>query len=198
PLFDSGSAGDLLYYVMPLVAGESLRRKLEREKQLSVGEAIRITTEAASALDHAHRHGVIHRDIKPENILLQDGQALVADFGIALAIENAGVDRLTGTGISLGTPQYMSPEQVAGDTRLDPRTDIYSLGCVLYEMLAGQPPHTGPTVQSVLAKVVSEEPPAISKLRSRVPEHVEAALNQALAKVPADRFATVHEFAESL
>jgi len=198
PLFDSGTAGELLYYVMPHVAGESLRRKLEREKQLSVGEAIRIATEVASALDHAHRHGIIHRDIKPENILLQDGQALVADFGIALAIESAGADRLTGTGVSLGTPQYMSPEQVTGEERLDARTDVYSLACVLYEMLAGQPPHSGPTVQSVLTKVVSEEPRPITSLRSRVPRYIAAALDQALAKLPADRFATVREFAESL
>jgi Tol biopolymer transport system component/tRNA A-37 threonylcarbamoyl transferase component Bud32 len=198
PLFDSGTTGELLYYVMPLVDGESLRRKLEREKQLSVGESIRIATQVASALDHAHRHGIIHRDIKPENILLHEGQALVADFGIALALESAGADRLTGTGISLGTPQYMSPEQVAGEERLDARTDVYSLACVVYEMLAGQPPHTGPTVQAVLTKVVTEEPRPITDLRSRVPRHIAAALDQGLAKLPADRFASVREFAETL
>jgi len=198
PLFDSGAAGELLYYVMPYVDGESLRGKLEHEKQLSVGDAIRIATQVASALDHAHRHGIIHRDIKPENILLQEGQALVADFGIALALESAGADRLTGTGILVGTPQYMSPEQVGGDRGLDARTDVYSLACVVYEMLAGQPPHSGSTVQAVMSKVVSEEPRPITDFRNRVPAHIAAALDQALAKLPADRFATVGEFAESL
>ena len=198
PLFDSGAAGDLLYYVMPYVDGESLRRKLEREKQLPVSEAIRIATQVASALDHAHRHGIIHRDIKPENILLQEGQALVADFGIALALEHAGGERLTGTGISLGTPQYMSPEQVAGEERLDARTDEYSLACVLYEMLAGEAPHTAPTVQAMIAKILSEQPRPINTLRTKVPAHIAAALDQALAKLPADRFETVREFAELL
>ena len=198
PLFDSGAANDLLYYVMPYVDGESLRRKLEREKQLSMGDAIRIATQVASALDYAHRHGIIHRDIKPENILLHEGQALVADFGIALALENAAGERLTGTGISLGTPQYMSPEQVTGEARLDARTDEYSLACVLYEMLAGQPPHTAPTVQSMIAKIVSEEPRPITIFRGRVPAHIAGALAQALAKLPADRFDTVREFSESL
>jgi tRNA A-37 threonylcarbamoyl transferase component Bud32 len=198
PLFDSGAAGALLYYVMPHVNGESLRHKLEREKQLSVGEAIRIATQVASALDHAHRHGIIHRDVKPENILLHEGQVLVADFGIALALQSAGPDRLTETGLSLGTPQYMSPEQAAGEAGLDARTDVYSLACVVYEMLAGQPPHRGPTVQAVIAKVLTEEPQPITELRHMVPTHVAGALDQALAKLPADRFATVGEFAESL
>jgi len=198
PLFDSGTAGGLLYYVMPHVDGQSLRRKLEREKQLSVGEAIRIATQVASALDHAHRHGIIHRDVKPENILLQEGQALVADFGIALALQSAGVDRLTETGLSLGTPQYMSPEQAAGEQGLDARTDVYSLACVVYEMLAGQPPTTGPTVRAIIAKVLTEVPQPITDLRHRVPGHIVAALDHALAKLPADRFATVREFAESL
>jgi serine/threonine-protein kinase len=198
PLFDSGAAGELLYYVMPHVDGESLRRKLERVKPLSVGDAIRIATQVASALDHAHRHGIIHRDVKPENILLQEGQALVADFGIALALQSAGADRLTKTGLSLGTPQYMSPEQAAGEQELDARTDVYSLACVVYEMLAGQPPHTGPTVQAIIAKVLTEEPRPITDLRNRVPRHIAGALDQALAKLPADRFATVGEFAESL
>jgi len=198
PLFDSGTADGLLYYVMPLVEGESLRQKLEREKQLSMSEAIRIATQVASALDHAHRHGIIHRDVKPENILLHEGQAVVADFGIALALQSAGVDRLTGTGLSLGTPQYMSPEQVGGDRGVDARTDVYSLACVLYEMLAGQPPHTARTAQALMAKVVSEEPRPITDLRNRVPEHIAGALEQALAKLPADRFATMGEFAENL
>jgi eukaryotic-like serine/threonine-protein kinase len=198
PLFDSGTAGGLLYYVMPHVEGDSLRRKLERETQLSVEEAIQIATQVASALDYAHRHGIIHRDVKPENILLAEGQALVADFGIALALQSAGGDRFTETGLSLGTPQYMSPEQASGGRELDARTDVYSLACVLYEMLAGQPPHTGPTVQAIIARVVTEEPQPISNLRRRVPEHIAAALDQALAKVPADRFTTVAEFADSL
>lgn len=198
PLFDSGTAGELLYYVMPLVEGESLRRKLERERQLSVEEAIRIATQVASALAYAHRHGIIHRDVKPENILLHEGQALVADFGIALALQSAGVDRLTGTGLALGTPQYMSPEQVGGDRGLDARTDVYSLACVVYEMLAGQPPHTARTAQALMAKVVSEEPRPITDLRNRVPGHIAAALDRALAKLPADRFATIGEFADSL
>jgi serine/threonine-protein kinase len=149
PLFDSGSAKGLLYYVMPFVQGESLREKLQREKQLAVDHALRIATQVAAALDYAHRHGIIHRDIKPENILLQEGQASVADFGIALALRNAGGTRLTETGISMGTPQYMSPEQATGDRELDARSDVYALGCVLFEMLAGEPPHTGPTVQAV-------------------------------------------------
>ena len=198
PLFDSGTADGLLYYVMPYLNGESLRRKLERETQLSVEEAIRIATQAGSALDYAHRHGIIHRDVKPENILLHEGQALVADFGIALALQNAGGDRLTQTGLSLGTPQYMSPEQATGDRELDVRTDVYSLACVLYEMLAGQPPHAGPTVQAIIASVLTEEPRPITDLRRRVPEHIALALDTALAKLPADRFATVSEFADSL
>src|SRR5437016_3963830 len=156
PLFDSGQAGGLIYYVMPHVEGESLRQRLEREKQLPLETAIEITRAVASALDYAHRHGVIHRDIKPENILFQDEQAVVADFGIALALSAAGGSRLTETGLSLGTPQYMSPEQATGDRALDARSDIYSLASVLYEMLAGEPPHTGPTVQSVIAKVLTD------------------------------------------
>jgi eukaryotic-like serine/threonine-protein kinase len=198
PLFDSGSAVGLLYYVMPFVEGESLRDRLDREKQLGIDDAVRIATQVASALDHAHRHGVIHRDIKPENILLHDGNALVADFGIALALRSAGGGRLTGTGLSLGTPQYMSPEQALGDRELDTRTDIYSLGCVLYEMLAGSPPHSGPTAHAVLAKVLTAEPQPITELRRTVPEHVARALDCALAKLPADRFATAAEFADVL
>ena len=143
PLFDSGEADGLLFYVMPFVEGESLRGRLDREKQLPVDEAVRIAIAVASALDYAHRHGVIHRDLKPENILLHDGQPLVADFGIALAVSNAGGTRVTQTGLSFGTPQYMSPEQATGDRAIDGRTDIYSLGAVLYEMLTGEPPHTG-------------------------------------------------------
>src|SRR6266576_271030 len=175
PLFDSGQAGGLIYYVMPHVEGESLRHRLEREKHLPIEEAVALASSVASALDYAHRHGVIHRDIKPENILFQDGEAVVADFGIALALSAAAGSRLTETGLSLGTPQYMSPEQATGDRLIDARSDIYSLASVLYEMLAGEPPHTGPTVQSVIAKVL-----------------------KALAKVPADRFQTAAEFVDAL
>jgi Tol biopolymer transport system component len=198
PLFDSGEAAGMLFYVMPHVPGESLRTRLKRERQLGIDEAIRITTQVASALDYAHRHSVIHRDIKPENILLHEGEALIADFGIALALRQAGGNRLTETGLSLGTPQYMSPEQATGDRELDARSDIYSLACVLYEMLAGEPPHTGPTVQSVIAKLLTDRPRPITDMRHTVPVHVAAALDVALAKVPADRFATAHEFAECL
>ena len=198
PLFDSGQAGGLIYYVMPHVEGESLRQRLEREKQLPLETAIEITRAVASALDYAHRHGVIHRDIKPENILFQDEQAVVADFGIALALSAAGGSRLTETGLSLGTPQYMSPEQATGDRALDARSDIYSLASVLYEMLAGEPPHTGPTVQSVIAKVLTDRPRPLRSLRDAVPPPLESAVQKALAKVPADRFASAAQFAEAL
>jgi serine/threonine-protein kinase len=198
PLFDSGEADGFLYYVMPYIKGESLRETLSREKQLPVEAAIQITRAVASALDYAHRHDVIHRDIKPANILLHDGQALVADFGIALAVTAAGGDRITETGLSLGTPEYMSPEQATGDRELDARSDVYSLGAVLYEMLAGDPPHTGPTVQAIIAKLVTERPRPVRELRDTVPIHVEAALDSALAQLPADRFATASDFADVL
>ncbi len=198
PLFDSGDADGQLYYVMPYVEGESLRARIEREKQLPVNEAVRIAAAAASALDHAHRHGVIHRDLKPENILLQEGQPLVADFGIALAVSNAGGERVTQSGLSLGTPQYMSPEQAAGDRSVDGRTDIYSLGAVLYEMLIGEPPHTGATVQAIIARVLTDKPRSVRSSRPAVPEHVDFAVRKALEKVPADRFDTAREFAEVL
>jgi serine/threonine-protein kinase len=197
-LFDSGEAGSFLYYVMPYVEGESLRQKLNREKQLAIEEAVQISEAAASALDYAHRHDVIHRDIKPENILLHEGQALVADFGIALALRAAGGDRLTETGLSLGTPQYMSPEQATADRELDARSDIYSLGCVLYEMLVGDPPHTASTAQAVIAKVITDEPRPVTAARKLVPGHVEYAVHKALAKLPADRFASASQFAEAL
>ena len=198
PLFDSGIAGDLLFYVMPYVEGESLRARIEREKQLPVDEAVRIATAVAGALDYAHRHGVIHRDLKPENILLQDGQPLVADFGIALAISNAGGARITQTGISLGTPQYMSPEQATGDRAIDGRTDVYSLGAVTYEMLTGEPPHIGSTAQAIIARVLTERPRSVRATRASVPEHVDAAVDKALEKLPADRWATARDFAEAL
>src|SRR5881398_2853623 len=198
PLFDSGQAGGLIYYVMPHVEGESLRHRLEREKHLPIEEAVALASGVASALDYAHRHGVIHRDIKPENILFQDGQAVVADFGIALALSAAAGSRLTETGLSLGTPQYMSPEQATGDRLIDSRSDIYSLASVLYEMLAGEPPHTGPTVQSVIAKVLTDRPRPLRALRDAVPPPLEAAVQKALAKVPADRFGSAAQFAEAL
>src|SRR5882724_3966984 len=158
PLFDSGAADSFLFYVMPFVEGESLRDRLNREKQLPIADALRIATEVASALDYAHRHNVIHRDIKPENVLLHDGQALVADFGIALAASKAGGSRMTETGMSLGTPHYMSPEQAMGQREITPRSDVYALGATTYEMLLGEPPFTGPTAQAIVAKVMSAEP----------------------------------------
>jgi serine/threonine-protein kinase len=197
-LYDSGEAEGLVFYVMPYVEGESLRDKLTREKQLGIDEAIEITKGVASALDYAHRHGVIHRDIKPENILLHDGQPLVADFGIALAVSAAGGSRLTETGLSLGTPQYMSPEQAMGDRTLDARSDVYSLAAVLYEMLAGEPPYTGPTAQAIVAKVITEKPVPVTMHRDTVSPHVAAALHKALARLPADRFAGAAQFSEAL
>ena len=198
PLFDSGEADGLLFYVMPYVEGESLRARLEREKQLPVDDAVHIAMAVASALDYAHRHGVIHRDLKPENILLHDGQPVVADFGIALAVSNAGGARVTQTGISLGTPQYMSPEQATGDRAIDGRTDIYSLGAVTYEMLTGDPPHAASTAQAIIAKVVTERPPSVRSIRPAVPEYVADAIGCALEKLAADRFATAQAFASAL
>jgi serine/threonine-protein kinase len=198
PLFDSGAAGDLLFYVMPYVPGESLRTRIDREKQLPVDEAVRLATAIANALDYAHRQGVIHRDLKPENVLLQEGQPLVADFGIALAVSKAGGPRVTQTGLSLGTPQYMSPEQATGDRVIDARTDIYSLGALTYEMLTGEPPHVGTTAQAIIARLLTERPRSARTSRPAIPEHVEGALDKALEKLPADRWATAHEFAEAL
>ena len=198
PLFDSGEANGLLFYVMPFVEGESLRARLDREKQLPVDEAVRIAVACANALDYAHGHGVIHRDLKPENILLQHGQPVVADFGIALAVSNAGGNRITQTGLSLGTPQYMSPEQATGDRVIDGRSDIYSLAALTYEMLTGEPPHIGHTAQAVIARVLTDKPRPIRSTRSAVPEHVEAALERALEKLPADRFSTAREFGDAL
>jgi len=194
PLFDSGEADGFLYYVMPYVEGESLRALLDRKKQLPIDRALESTKVVASALGHAHRHGVIHRDIKPENILLaDDGQPLVADFGIALAVSEAGSARLTETGMSLGTPEYMSPEQATGDRQLEPASDIYSLGAVLYEMLTGEPPHTGNTAQAIISRIMMEQPTSIRLLRETVPEHVEQMVMKALAKVPADRWQSADE-----
>jgi serine/threonine-protein kinase len=198
PLHDSGEVDSFLYYVMPHVEGESLRVKLNREKQLSVDDTISITKQVGAGLDYAHRQGVIHRDIKPENILIHQGEALVADFGIALAVSAAGGTRLTDTGLSLGTPEYMSPEQATGERELDARSDMYSLGVVVYEMLVGEPPHTGKTVQAIIAKVVSAEPQPVSRVRHSVPSNVDAAVMCALAKTPADRFASGADFADAL
>ena len=197
-LFDSGTADGQLYYVMPLVEGESLRDRLTRERQLPIDEAVRITIEVAEALDYAHRHQVVHRDIKPENILLHDGSALVADFGIALAVSNAGDKRLTQTGLSLGTPHYMSPEQATGDRAVDGRTDIYSLGCVLYEMLTGEPPFSGPSTQAIVAKVLTEPVPRIRPRRPTVSAGLEAVVMKAVEKLPADRYATPQAFGQAL
>src|SRR5688572_20527073 len=198
PLFDSGEADSFLFYVMPFVEGESLRDRLQREKQLPVNDALRIAIEVGSALDYAHRHGIIHRDIKPENILLHDGQALVSDFGIALAVSSASGARITETGLSLGTPHYMSPEQAMGERAITARTDIYALGAVLYEMLTGEPPFTGPTAQAIVARVLTERPASLRARRERVPQHVEDAVFTALEKLPADRFATVAELIGAL
>jgi serine/threonine-protein kinase len=197
-LIDSGQLDGTAFYVMPFVEGESLRDRLQREKQLPIADAVRIATEVASALDYAHRHGVIHRDIKPENILLHDGQALVADFGIALAMSTAGGSRMTETGMSLGTPHYMSPEQAMGERTIDARSDVYALGAVTYEMLAGDPPFTGSSVQAIVAKVMTEKPSPIHTVRDSVPPHVQAAVLTALAKLPADRFATAADFLRAL
>jgi serine/threonine protein kinase/Tol biopolymer transport system component len=194
PLFDSGEAAGELYYVMPFVEGESLRTRLDREKQLPINDALHIALAVANALDYAHAHGVIHRDLKPENILLQHGQPMVADFGIALAISKAGGARVTQTGLSLGTPEYMSPEQAAGDRAIDGRSDIYSLGAMLFEMLAGETPHTGTTVQAIVAKVLTERPRSVRSLRDTVPVHIDRAIEKSLAKLPADRIANAKEF----
>ena len=197
-LFDSGEVGGTVFYAMPYVEGESLRDRLSREKQLPIDDALRIAREVADALQYAHEHGVIHRDIKPENILLHGGHAMVADFGIALAASKTGGSRMTETGMSLGTPTYMSPEQAMGERELDARPDIYALGCVVYEMLVGDPPHTGSSAQAVVAKVITEKPAAIIVRRDRVPVHVEDAVFTALEKLPADRFGSAAEFSAAL
>jgi len=198
PLYDSGSAGGLLYYVMPLIEGETLRQRLDREGELPVDEALALTRAVASALDYAHRQDVVHRDIKPENILLQDGQPLLADFGIGLALTAAGGERLTSTGFSVGTPGYMSPEQMLGERGLGPRSDIYALGCVAYETLAGQPPFSGGTLQKVMSAVMTSDPEPLDERRPAVPEPVATAIHRALERRPADRFATAAQFSAAL
>ena len=197
-LIDSGQVGATAYYVMPFVEGESLRDRLRREKQLPIAEAVQIATEVAGALDYAHRHGIVHRDIKPENVLLHDGSALVADFGIALAVSKVGDTRMTETGMSLGTPHYMSPEQAMGEREITARSDVYALGAMTYEMLVGDPPFTGSTAQAIVAKVMTERPRPIHPQRDTVPPAVEDAVLTALEKLPADRFATAAQFAEAL
>jgi serine/threonine-protein kinase len=198
PLFDSGEADGFLYYVMPYVEGETLRARLERERQLPVDETVRLVTLIANALDYAHAQGVIHRDLKPENILLQAGQPAIADFGIALAVAQAGGSRVTETGLSLGTPHYMSPEQASGERNLDAKSDQYALGAVTYEMVCGEPPHTGPTAQAIFARLMTEKPRRLNATRPGVPEAVDLTIGRALAKVPADRFPTCGAFARAL
>jgi eukaryotic-like serine/threonine-protein kinase len=198
PLFDSGTADGFLFYVMPYLQGETIRAKLNRETQFGVDEAVRVAREVADALDYAGRHGVIHRDIKPENILLHDGRAMVMDFGIALAVSAAAGDRMTETGLSLGTPHYMSPEQATAEREITPRSDIYSLASVLYEMLAGRPPHLGGSAQQVIMKIITEPAASVLTLRKSAPPNVAAALAKALEKVPADRFETAKAFSDAL
>jgi len=198
PVFDSGEVDELLYFVMPYVAGGSLRARIARERQLVLEDALQIATEVASALDFAHQHGLVHRDIKPENILFGDGHAFVTDFGVARAINAAGEDRITRSGVTLGTPLYMSPEQAAAESSIDGRSDIYSLGCCVYEMLVGAPPFAGPTAQVIIARHSLEQVPSLYIARQGIPEHVEASVMKALSKAPADRFRTAAEFSEAL
>ena len=198
PLFDSGSADGLVFYVMPFVDGETLRARLDRERQLPIADAVRIAQDVAGALDYAHKRGIVHRDVKPENILLHDGRPMVADFGIALAVSEAGWQRMTQTGLSLGTPQYMAPEQAMGEKTVDARADVFALGVVTYEMLAGEPPFTGPTMQAIVAKVLATDPVPVTELRKSVPEHVWEAVATALEKLPADRHASAEKFAMAL
>lgn len=198
PLYESGEADGLLYYVMPFSEGESLRDRLNRETQLPVDEALLVAEQVANALEYAHGQGIVHRDIKPENILFEAGHALVADFGIAKAITAAGAEKLTQTGLAVGTPAYMSPEQAGGESNVDGRSDLYALGCVLYEMLAGDPPYTGATAQVILARKSTESIPSLTTSRETVSSGLEAVISKALAKAPADRFRTASEFSEAL
>jgi serine/threonine protein kinase len=198
PLHDSGSAGDLLYYVMPYVAGESLRALLERERPLSLEQAVKLAQDVAEALDHAHRQGVVHRDIKPENILIEEGHAVVTDFGLAAALSRAEPGRLTGAGLAAGTPEYMSPEQAAGERQLDPRTDVYSLACVVYEMLAGEPPFHGPSARAIMARHVTDPVPPLGTARPDLAPSVSRAVERALAKAAADRYPSAGDFVRAL
>jgi TolB-like protein/Flp pilus assembly protein TadD len=198
PLYDSGQAGDLLYYVMPYVEGESLRQRLQREPQLPIDDVLHLGRAVATALDYAHRHQVVHRDIKPENVMLHEGEAMVTDFGIAKAVTAAASDNLTQTGATVGTPAYMSPEQASGVVDLDGRSDVYSLGCVIFEMVTGRTPFVGPTAQAIIAQCFTNPPPPLRDSRARVPEWLEQVVARALAKEPAARFATAAEFAQGL
>ena len=198
PLYDSGDAGGVLYYVMPFVEGESLYERLEREKRLPLDDALRIAHDVAEALGYAHRRGVLHRDVKPENILLAGGHALVADFGLARALGAADRRKLTETGVLLGTVFYMSPEQICADHELDQRADIYSLGCILYEMLTGEPPYSGRSLEDVISRIIRAPVPPVQRLRAGVPATVDQAIGRALAKSAAERFATMQEFADAL
>ncbi len=198
PLFDSGTADGFLYYVMPFIDGETLRGRLSRETQLGIEQSVQIARDVASALHYAHEHGVIHRDIKPENILLHDGRPMVADFGIALALSAAAGGRMTETGLSLGTPHYMSPEQATAEKEISARSDVYSLGSVLYEMLTGEPPHMGNSAQQIIMKIITEDAAPVTRLRKSVPPNVAAAVAKSLAKLPADRFESAKAFADAL
>src|SRR3989442_13192720 len=198
PLIDSGQAAGSLYYVMPYVRGETLRQRLVRETQLPLKDALRIAREVGAGLDYAHREGFVHRDVKPENVLLVDGHAVIADFGIARAIFQAGGEHVTEVGLAIGTPEYMSPEQAAGDRELDGRCDVYAFACVIYEMLAGAPPFSGASARAIVAKHLSEPPQPLRARRPDAPAAVEQALARALAKDPADRFASVAEFTTAL
>ena len=198
PLHDSGEADGFLFYVMPYVEGDTLKDRLDREHQLPVGDAVQIATDMGEALGYAHRQGVIHRDIKPANVLLLEGKPVISDFGIALAVGAAGGGRLTETGLSLGTPHYMSPEQAMGDQNVGPQTDTYALGCVLYEMLVGEPPYTGPNAQAVLGQIITGEAVSAVEKRSSVPPNVDGAIRKALEKLPADRFTSAQDFVRAL
>jgi serine/threonine protein kinase len=198
PLYDSGNAGDVLYYVMPYLEGESLHQRLKRERQLSLDDALQITHDAAEALGYAHSRGVLHRDVKPENILLANGRALIADFGLARAIGAADYEKLTATGIMIGTVYYMSPQQLVGDHGLDQRADIYSLGCILYEMLTGEVPYSGLSLSQIVNRILSTPVPSVRRLQAGVPQEVDRAIIKALAKSPGDRFASMEEFATAL
>jgi eukaryotic-like serine/threonine-protein kinase len=198
PLHDSGSAGGVLYYIMPYVEGESLYERLQRERRLPLDDALRITHDVAAALGYAHSQGVLHRDVKPENILLAGGRALIADFGLARAIGAADYAKLTETGVIVGTLYYMSPEQLREDRDLDQRSDIYSLGCILYEMLSGGPPYTGRSLTEVASRILRASVPSVRRMRADVPAAVDQVIGRALAKAAADRFTTMQELAAAL
>ena len=198
PVHDSGSAEGLLYYVMPFIGGETLRQRLDRLGHLSIDDILEITTEIADALSYAHRQGIIHRDIKPANILLEEGHAIVADFGVALAIEAEDKEKITGTGLSIGTPTYMSPEQIEAVSHVDGRADIYGLACVVFEMLTGQPPFSGPTPLAILSKRFTQPVPSVTSFRADVPADVDAVLSKGLALEPDQRPKTANDFAAAL